>query len=155
MSDISPNGLINKDFYKNIRMNENLISCDDCGYVWKWKDTNLFESEYESQNKDKYFTVSFGCRSCGKDYLVAVNNGMTLSEIKELRRIEKNLNNLRIKAKKMKGRPTPQLTSDFETMLEKHRRVMARIKKHQDQLKETFLSRKPELVLVNREESNK
>lgn len=155
MSDVSPNGLINKDFYKGIRMNENLISCDGCGFEWKWKDTPLYESEYESSDKDKYFTVSFGCRSCGKDYLVAVNNGITLTEIKELRRIEKNLNNLRIKAKKMKGKPTAQLTSDFNSMLEKHRRIMARIKKHQGQLKETFLRREPDLVLVNREETNK
>lgn len=155
MSDVSPNGLINKDFYKNVRTNESLIACDDCGHEWKWKDTSLFESEYESSNKDKYFTISFGCRNCGKDYLVAVNNGITLAEVKELRRIEKSLNNLRIKAKKMKGKPTTQLMSDFDSMLEKHRRVMARIKKHQDQLKETFLSRKPELVLVNRKETSK
>lgn len=154
MSDVSPNGLINKDFYKNIRMNENLIACDDCGFEWKWKDTQLHESEYESSDKDKYFTVSFGCRNCGKTYLVAVNNGITLKEITELRRIEKNLNNLRIKLKKMKGKPTTQLTSDFNSMLEKHRRVMARIKKHQDQLKESFLRREPDLVLVNREETN-
>lgn len=135
-------------------MNENLIVCDDCGNEWKWKDTNLLESEYESLDKDKYFTISFGCRNCGKDYLVAVNNGTTLSEIRELRRIEKSLNNLRIKAKKMKGKPTAQLTSDFNSLVEKHRRVMSRIKKHQDQLKESFLSRKPELVLVNRKENN-
>ena len=154
MSDVSPNGLINKDFYKNIRMNENIIACDGCGYEWKWKDTKLYESEYESSDKDKYFTVAFGCRNCGKDYLVAINNGITLTEIKELRRIEKNLINLRIKAKKMKGKPTPQLTSDFNSMLEKHRRIMARIKKHQDQLKESFLRREPDLVLVNREETN-
>lgn len=155
MSDVSPNGLINKDFYKNIRMNENLISCDDCGHEWKWKDTNLLESEYESPEKDKYFTISFGCRSCGKDYLIAVNNGVTLSEIRELRRIEKNLNNLRIKAKKMKGKPTAQLTSDFDYMIDKHRRVMARIKKHQDQLKETFLRRKSELFLMKCKETGK
>lgn len=155
MSDVSPNGLINKDFYKNIRMNENLISCDDCGHEWKWKETKLFESEYESPGKDKYFTISFVCNNCGKNYLVVVNNGVTLSEIKELRRIEKNLSNLRIKANKMKGKPTAQLTSDFNIMLEKHRRVMARIKKHQDQLKETFLKGEPDLVLVNREETGK
>lgn len=135
-------------------MNENIIACDECGHEWKWKDTTIYESEYESSDKDKYFTISFGCRNCGKSYLVAVNNGLTLGEIKELRRIEKNLVNLRIKANKMKGKPTAQLTSDFRYLVEKHKRIMARVKKHQDQLKESFLRREPGLVLVNRKETN-
>ena len=155
MSDVSPTGLINKEFYKNIRANESLISCDDCGHEWRWKDTVLFESEYESFDKDKFFTISFRCCECGKDYLVVVNNGVTLTEIKELRRIERNLNNLRTKVDKMKGKPTTQLVSDFNALLEKHRRVIARIKKHQDQLKEVFLAREPGLFLINQKKVSK
>ena len=155
MSDVSPSGLINPNFYNDIQKNENLIACDECGHEWRWKETELLDSEYEGPNKEKYFTISFSCRNCGKDYLVAVNNGMTLNEVKELRRIEKSLNNLRIKAKKMKGEPTARLTSEFNSMIEKHRRVMARIKKHQDQLKDKYLTDNLDLALVARKRISK
>lgn len=150
-NDVSPNGLINKDFYQNIRKNESLIACDDCKFEWKWKDTILFEAEYESSDRDKYFVIAFKCSQCGKEYLIAVNNGMTLSEIRDLRRIEKSLDNLRTKAKRV---PTPKLVSEFNTLLEKHKRLTTRIGKHQDQLKEIFLKRRPELSLVEYVETN-
>lgn len=151
MSDVSPSGLINKDFYQNVRKNENLIVCDDCKFEWKWKDTILFEAEYESSDKDKFFVIAFKCSQCGKEYLIAVNNGITLSEIRELRRIEKSLDNLRTRTK---GKPTPKQISDNMALIEKHKRVVARISKHQEQLKEIFLKRKPELTLIGYTETN-
>lgn len=152
MSDVSPKGLINKDFYKNVKTNENLISCDGCQFEWKWKDTILFEAEYESSDKDKFFVMAFKCASCGKEYLIAVNNGVTLSEIRELRRIEKSMDNIRTIAR---GKPTPKQVSDSRALFEKHKRVVARISKHQDQLKEIFLRRRDELTLVGYTETNK
>ena len=152
MSDVFPKGLINKDFYENVKKNENLIVCDDCKFEWKWKDTILFEAEYESSDKDKYFVVAFKCSQCGKEYLIAVNNGVTLVEIRELRRIEKSLDNLRTRAH---GKPTPKQMSDNVALIEKHKRLVVRIGKHQDKLKEIFLSKRSELTLVAYNEVNK
>lgn len=151
-NNISPSGLINKDFYQNVRKNENLISCDDCKFEWQWKDTILFEAEYESSDKDKFFVIAFKCSQCGKEYLIAVNNGTTLSEIKDLRRIEKSLDKLRTRAK---GKPTPKQMSDNMYLFEKHKRLVARIGKHQEQLKEIFLKLRPELTLIGYKETNK
>ena len=150
MSDVSPSSLINKDFYKNARKNESIIFCDDCKFEWKWKDTILFEAEYESPDRDKFFVIAFKCNQCGKEYLVAVNNEITLSEVRELRRIEKSLDNLRTRAH---GKPTPKQVSDNMALLEKHKRIVIRIGKHQSQLKEIFLKRRKELTLVSYKEN--
>ena len=152
MSNVSPSGLVNKEFYNNIKKNENLIVCDECEFEWRWKDTTFFEAEYESYDKDKYFVIAFKCSQCGKEYLIAVNNGITLSEIRELRRIEKSLDKLGTRAH---GKPTPKQISDNVVLFEKRKRLIVRIGKHQDQLKEIFLRRKPELTLVGYEEKNK
>lgn len=150
-NSVSPNGLISKDFYTNLKKNESLISCDECQFEWKLKDTILFEAEYENSDKDKFFVIAFKCSQCGKEYLIAVNNGMTLSEIRELRRIEKSLENLRTRTHR---KPTPKQMSDNAALIEKHKRVVTRISKHQDQLKELFLKVRSDLSLIEIHETN-
>ena len=147
MSDFSKKGLINKEFYKNIQNNKNTIYCDVCKFEWKYKDTPFFESELKNQSGDKFFVVAFICRQCGKEFLIVVNNETTLSDIKELRRIENNLEELRTKAQ---GKPTPIQVAINESLIIKHKEIANRIGEYQDKLKEDYLSKKPELTLVKR-----
>lgn len=150
MNNFSNYGLIEKDFYKITGTSEHLIFCDECKLEWKWKDTVFFEEEYASKDKDKYFIIAFRCNQCGKEYLIAVNNGETLSEICELRRIEKRLAKLQRRAK---GKPTPKQYSDIMETFEKRKKFIIKIGKHQEQLKEKFLTVKPDLILLGYSEN--
>lgn len=143
-------GLIDKEFYDKIKMNETLMLCDICHHEWRTKDTNIFEAEYEDSDKDKYFVIAFRCGKCGKEYLIAVNNGTTATELRELRRIEKSMSNL---ITKQKGKPTPQLVKDYNHLVDKHKKLTVRIKKHQDTLKNMYNERILELTLVNTTEN--
>lgn len=109
------------------------ISCDECGYEWPYENTNLVETHWRD-NKDELFVVlAFHCPRCNEQYIVCVDNKITLSERNEVVKTQKA-----IQRTLQKGSNALPLT---QALLAKKERLLVRLTKHQNQLKEAYLER--------------
>ncbi len=108
-----------------------IVSCDECKHEWPYKDTNLSETLWKDDEDEMFTVLSFSCPNCGKQYIVCVDNEVTLSEREEVHKVQKAI-----------ARASKQGNVVVYNMLRnKRERLLARITKHQTQLMEAYLSR--------------
>jgi hypothetical protein len=108
-----------------------IVSCDECKHEWPYEDTNLSETLWKDDEDEMFTVLSFSCPNCGKQYIVCVDNEVTLSEREEVHKVQKAIT-----------RASKQGNVVVYNMLwNKRERLLARITKHQTQLMEAYLSR--------------
>lgn len=108
-----------------------IVSCDECKHEWPYKDTNLQETRWQDDKGEMFVLLSFNCPNCNKQYIVCVDNEVTLSERDEVVKLQKSI-----------ARASKQGNAMVYKMLwNKRERLLTRITKHQNLLKEAYLAR--------------
>lgn len=111
----------------------NVIVCDECGFEWPYGETNLIETRWKDNKGELFVLLSFNCTQCGKQYIVCVDNEITLSERDEVIKLQKAIQ----RSLNTKG----SNAIIYRGLVSKKERLLARLTKHQNQLKEAYLER--------------
>lgn len=111
-----------------------IVSCDDCKYEWLYSETNLVETRWKDDKDELFVLLSFSCPNCGKQYIVCVDNEITLSERAEVVKVQKSIQRT---LRNSKGNIMPV----YHALMAKRERLLVRLTKHQDTLKEAYLAR--------------
>lgn len=114
-----------------------VVSCDDCKHEWLYIETNLTETRWKDDKNELFVLLSFNCPNCGKQYIVCVDNEITLSERDEVVKIQASIQRTLRKAK-VKGENVVPL---YNALMAKRERLLVRLTKHQNTLKEAYLAR--------------
>lgn len=122
--------------------NDKIVYCDECSYEWPYKDTKVEETRWKDDKGELFVTTSFKCPQCGKEYLICVDNEITLSERGEIAKTHKAI---QIAVKKRSG-------DVYLYLVKKIERIQVRLNKHQEQLEEAYLSRMADGLLVKETE---
>lgn len=112
-----------------------IVSCDECKFEWPYGKTKMIEKCWIDENEGLTFmTLSFSCPECGKEYLVCVDNEITLTEKEEILRLQKQIQ--RIVRFLQSGN-----MSMYHMLAIQRERLMVRISNHQEKLREAYLER--------------
>lgn len=111
--------------------NERTIYCDECRHEWLYKETKVEETHFEDDEGELFIVTAFHCPNCNKQYLVCVDNEVTLSEREEIAKTHRAI---------QRSVQTRQ-GGVYMCLMSKMERVQARLVKHQDQLREAYLIR--------------
>lgn len=112
-----------------------IVSCDDCKHEWPYSETNLNETRWRDDKDELFVLLSFNCPNCGKQYIVCVDNEITLSERDEVVKVQKSIQRTLRNAKGNNVMPV------YHALMAKRERLLVRLTKHQDTLKEAYLAR--------------
>ena len=112
---------------------QHIIRCDECGYKWLHEHTVLTETHYVDNNNRHFLVLAFHCPQCNERYIVCVDNEVTLEARNKLIRIRQAIQRVM-----QKGDSAEPL---LKALVEKKERLMARLLRHQDSLKEAYLER--------------
>ena len=111
-----------------------IVSCDECKFEWPYEETNLVETRWKDDKGELFVLLSFSCPQCGKQYIVCVDNEVTLSERDEVVKVQKSIQ------KTLRG-TKGNMMSIYHSLMAKRERLLVRLTKHQNQLKEAYLER--------------
>ena len=111
-----------------------IVSCDECKFEWPYEETNLVETRWKDDEGELFVLLSFSCPQCGKQYIVCVDNEVTLSERDEVVKVQKSIQKT---LRGTKGNMMPI----YHSLMAKRERLLVRLTKHQNQLKEAYLER--------------
>ena len=112
-----------------------IVSCDECKFEWPYKETNLVETRWKDNKNELFVVLAFKCPQCGKEYIVCVDNEITLSERDEVVKVQKSIQRT---LRKAKGN---DVATVYYALMAKRKRLLVRLTKHQNQLKEAYLER--------------
>ena len=110
------------------------VSCDECGFEWPYEKTNLIETRWKDDKDELFIVLAFNCPQCNKQYIVSVDNEITLLEKNEVANVQKSIQKT---LRNAKGNMMPL----YHSLMAKRERLLVRVTKHQDQLKEAYLER--------------
>ena len=68
-------------------MKSRIVSCDKCKHEWPFEDTKLVETRWKDNKNELFILLSFKCPSCNEEYIVSVDNEITLTEKEEIAKI--------------------------------------------------------------------
>ena len=111
-----------------------IVSCDDCKREWLYSETDLVETRWKDDKDELFVLLSFSCPNCGKQYIVCVDNEITLSERDEVVKVQQSIQRTLCNSK---GNIMPV----YHALMAKRERLLVRLTKHQDALKEAYLAR--------------
>ena len=112
-----------------------IVSCDDCKHEWPYSETNLVETRWKDDKNELFVLLSFSCPNCGKQYIVCVDNEITLSERDEVVKVQKSIQ------RTLRNAKGNNITPIYNALMAKRERLLVRLTKHQDTLKEAYLAR--------------
>lgn len=112
---------------------QHIIRCDKCGYEWLHEHTRLAETHYVDNNNQHFLVLAFHCPQCNEQYIVCVDNEMTLDARNKLIKTRQTIQRVM-----QKGDSAEPL---LKALVEKKERLMTRLLRHQDRLKEAYLER--------------
>jgi len=112
-----------------------IVSCDDCKHEWPYSETNLTETRWKDNKNELFVVLAFNCPQCGKQYIVCVDNEITLAERNEVVKVQKSIQRT---LRKAKGN---DVATVYYALMAKRKRLLVRLTKHQNQLKEAYLER--------------
>lgn len=119
----------------NNEVTPKIISCDECKFEWPYDETNLTETRWKDDKNELFVLLAFNCPQCGKQYIVCVDNEITLSEREEVVKVQKVIKRTLRKAK------SNNVASVYYALMAKRKRLLVRLTKHQNLLKEAYLER--------------
>ena len=111
-----------------------IVSCDECKFEWPYKETNLVETRWKDDKDELFVLLSFNCPQCGKQYIICVDNEITLTERKEVVQVHEAIQKI---LHSKKGNAILM----HRALMAKRKRLLVRLTKHQNQLMEAYLKR--------------
>lgn len=112
-----------------------IVSCDECKFEWLYEETNLVETRWKDDKDELFVLLSFNCPQCNKQYIVCVDNEITLSERDEVAKVQRSIQ------KTLRSAKGNNIMPLYHGLMAKRERLLVRLTKHQNQLKEAYLER--------------